>query len=309
MCFDSVEEMTMVMTRYYSPKPILSIQECEELMAIHKAMACCGYRPHLYAASLENIALSCPLLLPPLVQARTKAWQLAERTFGREFETYVEFTSLLSWDAGSDIGWHSDSGRDYLSQRYISLIVYLNSQGGGDHEGEGFTGGDLEFKEPDLLLRPKQGHIVAFLSDGQNEHRVTEVTSGERFTLTMWLTLRPEHREDDRVLRVLRKNPLPLSPQLHSFDLKSLICSFPELPIEMYLEGSKDIRCKRMPALTLTLGSDGHFQTRVASIYHHLQYFLASHQVEDYLLNCLSRLQTLVSTSIATGFLCEEPAE
>lgn len=61
---------------------------------------------------------------------------------------------------------------------------------------------------------------VTFMADAANVHRVTEVTAGERLTLTLWFTLQPEHSEDTAVLRQL--SPGALVPLL----LPSLLCVF-----------------------------------------------------------------------------------
>ena len=37
----------------------------------------------------------------------------------------------------------------------------------------------------------------------QDEHAVQAVTAGERFTLTIWFTLDPEHNEDPKLLACL----------------------------------------------------------------------------------------------------------
>jgi hypothetical protein len=280
------------MIRYVSELPIFDDRECEELIAIHKATACPGYRPYLYASSIESLAMSSPFLLPPMLRARIKAWHAAEAHLGLELETMVEFTSLISWKAGSGIGWHNDACNDYLSQRLVSIVVYLNSQGEGD-----FTGGDLEFQEPSLVVPPKQGHLVAFFSDGRNMHRVQEILSGERFTLTMWLTQQPEHREDDRVIRTLSSqlNHIPHSPEVNVVGLFSF---FTDIPKEMYMEGVEDVRAKRMP-------SSGHeADLRAASISYHFGMLLGSpDQVAVYIMENFSILRSILDLSLVSGFL------
>jgi len=51
------------------------------------------------------------------------------------------------------------------------------------------------------LARP--GRCVLYSASAV--HRVTEVTAGERFTLTLWFTTRPDHDEDAKLLRALRE--------------------------------------------------------------------------------------------------------
>ncbi len=64
-----------------------------------------------------------------------------------------------------------------------------------------------KFAEICLFTEPCKfpGTQVAFLADESNTHRVSEVTRGERLTLTLWFTLLPEHSEDAKVLQLLQQ--------------------------------------------------------------------------------------------------------
>ena len=45
------------------------------------------------------------------VRARQAVWEKVEQLFGLELELHVEFTGLISWTAGSGLGWHADNNR------------------------------------------------------------------------------------------------------------------------------------------------------------------------------------------------------
>ena len=45
------------------------------------------------------------------VRARQAVWEKVEQLLGLELELHVEFTGLISWTAGSGLGWHADDNR------------------------------------------------------------------------------------------------------------------------------------------------------------------------------------------------------
>jgi len=208
---------------------ILTPAECQELTFIHKALAAAGYSPHLWTTKLGDVAYSAPPLLLPLVAARDKVTAAAEAALGHSFELCTEFTGLVSWTKGAAIHWHHDSNRPHLKQRVATAVVYLN-------DCTEFCGGQLQFQDGDLRhVSAAMGSMVTFMADAANVHRVTEVTAGERLTLTLWFTLQPEHSEDTAVLR-------QLSP-----DLKRR-----QPPGSLYRDCGIDIRTTRLAAAGLS---------------------------------------------------------
>lgn len=86
--------------------------------------------------------------------------------------------AVLRYRTGQHYAWHVDMGRDDLASRKLSVIVMLS-------EPDAYTGGDLEWM-PDLGPCSREiGTVVIFPSF--MPHRVTPVTSGERFALVSWV--------------------------------------------------------------------------------------------------------------------------
>ncbi|GIL97878.1 hypothetical protein Vretimale_3407 [Volvox reticuliferus] len=108
----------------------------------------------------------------------------------------------MGWARGAMLGWHHDANREYLSQRHLSAVLYLNTQ------GEDFGAGDFRFKDGPEPLRvaPRVGRLVAYTADRRNVHCVEEVAWGERCTLTCWFSLDPSASEDPPVLQRLCRN-------------------------------------------------------------------------------------------------------
>jgi hypothetical protein len=204
---------------------ILSQQECQELIAIHNSNRHAGYIHHLTVSRFadfvggSNMELLLGLVLP-LIRARYIIWQCVEEHFNCLLELYPEFTALVAWHAGSFLQSHFDANRDYLQDRHFSAVLYLNDswdeagQIGSNKSMKGmsgktpldhnvFEGGDLVLEFPSSVassddhsnilkqeyhVRPKAGRLVCFPSTADYPHRVDPITSGTRYTLTMWFT-------------------------------------------------------------------------------------------------------------------------
>ena len=65
-----------------------------------------------------------------------------------------------------------------VADRDISLLFYLNEE---------FGGGELEFPELGLTIKPKKGMMIAFPSYKEFVHKVHPVTWGHRYTLVSWV--------------------------------------------------------------------------------------------------------------------------
>ncbi|RYR19989.1 hypothetical protein Ahy_B03g065031 [Arachis hypogaea] len=64
-----------------------------------------------------------------------------EEFFNCQYKRFVEFTALISWRRGANIGWHSDDNRPYLKQRHFAVVCYLNNY------GKDFNGGLFCFQD------------------------------------------------------------------------------------------------------------------------------------------------------------------
>ncbi|KAL2643526.1 hypothetical protein R1flu_011113 [Riccia fluitans] len=188
----------------------LSPEECKELQFIHKSCCVVGYRPWVLSTTLCHlVATNSANLILPLLPIRERVKELVEEYFGREYELFVEFTGLISWTKGANIGWHSDDNRPYLRQRHYSAVCYLNNY------GEDFEGGLFHFENgaPETVV-PTAGTIVIYAADEKNSHRVDEITDGERCTLALWFTLDKAHDEDEKLLQQLAFLDLHFSDEM-----------------------------------------------------------------------------------------------
>ena len=84
---------------------------------------------------------------------------------------YLEHNDAEAFD--HDKGeWKKTIDRD------VSFLFYLNSE---------FGGGELEFPELGLTIKPKKGMMIAFPSYKEYVHKVHPVTWGHRYTLVSWV--------------------------------------------------------------------------------------------------------------------------
>lgn len=220
----------------------LPLELCRELRLLHDLIGTRGYRPSTEATHMHAVLASHPQLVLPLLQARDLIRELVLDFFGSRTPDkyyYFEFSGILVWLEGSQIGWHHDANRDYLEQRLISSVAYLNSQ------GSDFTGGTFMF-EDGQEVKPAAGTLIAYFSD--DVHSVTEVTSGRRYTMPCWFSDKAEHSE---CCKLLTQFPLHCPGPLQ----RSTI------PAEMFHdESGEDLRVLKLRALGFDLQEelDGH---------------------------------------------------
>lgn len=112
--------------------------------------------------------------------ARLKKLALAHNRAHYNFELTCmnEQLMLVKYSEGGHYMWHTDNGKGYMSNRKLSLVVQLSDPGD-------YAGGDLEFFEG-LKAPNNLGDVVVFPS--YQPHRVTPVTSGERYSLVLWVS-------------------------------------------------------------------------------------------------------------------------
>ncbi|MFU8830622.1 MAG: prolyl hydroxylase family protein [Wenzhouxiangella sp.] len=111
---------------------------------------------------------------------------------------YAEPMVILRYAPGQQYHWHRDyiqpSSEDVrreiasFGQRIHTGIVYLN---------DGFEGGETEFRDWALSLRPRAGQCIGFSSvdaegnlDANSIHRGTPVIRGEKWIGTLWFRSR-----------------------------------------------------------------------------------------------------------------------
>ena len=102
-----------------------------------------------------------------------------------EFKSY-EPVQFLGYPVGGHYKGHNDgesfnyeTGQwERLMDRDVSFLFYLNDQYGG---------GELEFYDLGLTIKPKKGMMIAFPSYKDFAHKVHPVTWGHRYTLVSWV--------------------------------------------------------------------------------------------------------------------------
>ena len=92
--------------------------------------------------------------------------------------TNTEEIQLGKYYNGGFYGWHNDSNIISENPRKLSFTLLLN-------DSSEFKGGKLEFKNEKEQPTLEQGTIIVFPSF--IEHRVTPVTSGERYSAVTWM--------------------------------------------------------------------------------------------------------------------------
>ena len=102
-----------------------------------------------------------------------------------EFKSY-EPVQFLGYPVGGHYLGHNDGesfnhttrGWERCMDRDISFLFYLNDQYGG---------GELEFYDLGLTIKPKKGMMIAFPSYKDFAHKVYPVTWGHRYSLVSWV--------------------------------------------------------------------------------------------------------------------------
>ena len=107
------------------------------------------------------------------------------RYYNEEY-IYPEFSNLVYWGPDKELTPHCDNMHIHNSelehntaQRDYSAVLCLN---------EGYEGGHTIFPEHGKEYPGKTGRLIIFPSGRSHPHGVTEVTSGSRYTFSMWMT-------------------------------------------------------------------------------------------------------------------------
>lgn len=109
------------------------------------------------------------------VSSEVQVLGYAEESF---YVAHADDSSQLRNRSGTLIGFHP-----VAPERKVSTVLFLNDE---------YAGGELCFNylydaqgEP-ILLHPKRGEMIAFLSNPYFTHEVCTVTQGYRITLVQW---------------------------------------------------------------------------------------------------------------------------
>ena len=110
-----------------------------------------------------------------------------------QFKSY-DPVQFLGYPVGGHYKGHNDAEHfDFKTRKWVksmnrdvSFLFYLNSE---------FGGGELEFGDLGLTIKPKKGMMIAFPSYKEFAHMVHPVTWGHRYTLVSWVATK-EHLYD-----------------------------------------------------------------------------------------------------------------
>lgn len=115
--------------------------------------------------------------------------------FGVDID-WFELPEIIRYSAGGEYKPHADADMWYADEkkwkrsidRDLSILIYLN---------EGYGGGEIVFPNFGLSLAPKRGLFIAFPSDARYLHAARPVTSGVRYALVSWASVKGGARVQD----------------------------------------------------------------------------------------------------------------
>ena len=89
--------------------------------------------------------------------------------------TSGEHLRVMRYTKGGFYALHADGGAN--NPRNLSIVLFLNDD---------FEGGELEFPEFDLKLKPKAGQLVLFPSSFVYTHKSNEIIDGTKYCMVSW---------------------------------------------------------------------------------------------------------------------------
>jgi Rps23 Pro-64 3,4-dihydroxylase Tpa1-like proline 4-hydroxylase len=96
------------------------------------------------------------------------------------------------WIPGAFAGFHSDNSTDgeynAFERSKFATFLYLNDD---------FVGGELNFKDHPITIKPKAGMLATFAGGHHNEHEVRLVEESDRYTIgSFWDYAEAEYSEE-----------------------------------------------------------------------------------------------------------------
>lgn len=96
--------------------------------------------------------------------------------FGINESFWLEGFNILKYNNGQEYKAHYDSSTGV--GRHISCLLYLNDD---------YTGGELEFPNFQLKIKPQKGMMILFPSNYAYTHIAHPVTDGTKYAFVTWL--------------------------------------------------------------------------------------------------------------------------
>ncbi len=95
--------------------------------------------------------------------------------YGDLFQTgvYYDTLDLVKWSVGSNQSPHQDNIPE--KNRLVGCVIYINDD---------FWGGETFYPNLGVSVKPVAGNMALHLGDEEHLHGVTEVSGGDRFTIS-----------------------------------------------------------------------------------------------------------------------------
>lgn len=121
--------------------------------------------------------------------------EVRDTVCGKVHQRFPEYTLLSKMMPGDSHALHADNETldgepNHTPWRTHVALIYLNTC----HID--FEGGQLCFPDFDLEISPVIGTLVTFPCSAAFKHSVSEIKKGSRYSLAMWFTDDPAHREN-----------------------------------------------------------------------------------------------------------------
>lgn len=163
----------------------LSSEECQNLIDYYDAgdslwQKTCFFNARVMDPNGPNNELDIELFNPNFFhELRHSLKQVAEEVMERPVRNLT--LSAHKWLPGAYAGYHADNAEldgtpNAWQDNKLVTIIYLN---------DNYEGGNLKFRDHDISIAPKAGTVIVFDVGIDNVHAVTEVTSGERYTMLL----------------------------------------------------------------------------------------------------------------------------
>lgn len=170
-------------------KNLFSVEECEKIMALGKAQA---EREGRLDPTIDQSDL------PPARSSKVTWFHLEENNkwiFERvkalvelvnehykfEISGMYEAIQFSRYEKGDYYHWHQDLGPGTYSIRKISVVIHLSEPGQ-------FEGGELQTMQSGQPAACQWEQGSATIMPAYEAHRVTEMLSGERYSLVCWVS-------------------------------------------------------------------------------------------------------------------------
>jgi len=98
-------------------------------------------------------------------------------TTGIDFGYLPQFFAFKKYNTGIGMGPHVDKYEGNDKESSLSMVIYLND----DSEG-----GEIEFANQDIRLKPKPGSIIVFPPGEPYLHESKKVTSGNKYMVPLF---------------------------------------------------------------------------------------------------------------------------